>query len=66
MMAAFKAYFATIHKMPDFAAIYWAETAGKARYQCYLQVRNSGFEIEFADIRIRRWSEDDTLSGDRE
>lgn len=35
--------------------VYWTESAGKARYKCFLDLKDAGFDVEFKDISIRRF-----------
>ncbi len=43
------------------AGIYLAESAGKARYRTYASAGDAGYDLDFADIRVRRSPEYDAL-----
>lgn len=38
----------------DNTGVYRAETRSKAKYLCYLNAHDAGFDIGFPDIRVRR------------
>lgn len=54
-MTEFKAYGCRLKSMEDAEAVWSAESAGKARYYHYLQIKDAGaWTASLIDIRVRR------------
>jgi hypothetical protein len=60
-----KSYRCTWIHMPDVAAYYAAETAGKARYLCFLTLQDVRRDARLIDICTTRAPEHDTLARER-